>query len=250
MPVTGNKSLLNYSLSIRQCADGFSFFVHSIGSGQLVLSDYFHTEEDEDPRQALERLLKSNTVTCREYERVVLFSDAQTTHLPMDEFRREDIVALYRLAFSGNSVRPEDVRYQILPSLELVELYQMPASYEETLREFYPQASIQNIQASMLHYLARVSQGSYNSTTFHACVDGKNTLVVAFRQGRLLFANNFHTANEAERTYHILYVWRTLEMDALHDTCNLYGVSPELLSEIKRFIVTVKNTDIPTLIDL
>ena len=47
MPVTGNKSLLNYSLSIRLCTDGFSFLVYSLGSGQLLLQDNVHCAEGE-----------------------------------------------------------------------------------------------------------------------------------------------------------------------------------------------------------
>lgn len=241
---------MQYSLSIRQCADGFSFFVHSIGSGQLLMFDVCHSQPGETLPDTLQRLLVNPKLRGFEYERVCLFSSALTTRLPLDEFRKEDIVALYKLAFAGETVRQEDVRYQILPTLELVELYNFPVGVEEVLRNVFPQASIQNVYASMLYYASKKSQGSSFVVTFHVFVEESRIFIVVLKQGKLLYANIFSSSTEADHQYYILYVWRMLGMDVLHDTCNLYGASQELMEAVRRFIVTVKNNDYPQLVQL
>ena len=106
MPVTGNKSLLNYSLSIRLCADGFSFLVYSLGSGQLLLQESLPCAADETLADALERGLQLPRIAGRHYERVVLYSTSPSTRVPLDEFRREDMLAVYRLTFAGMSPLP------------------------------------------------------------------------------------------------------------------------------------------------
>lgn len=241
---------MNYSLSIRQCTDGFSFFVHSIGSGQLLTFDHCRQTQGETIPETLQRLLTNQKLRGFDYERVCLFSSSVTTRLPLDEFRKEDIVALYRLAFAGENVKPEEVRYQILPTLELVELYSMPAGVEEVLRNVFPQASIQNVYASMMAYAAKKSQGSSFVVTFHAFVEENRLFIVALKQGRLLYANIFAATTDEDRQYFILYVWRLLGMEVLHDACNMYGASDNLVEAVRRFVVNVRNIDAPQLVEL
>ena len=132
MPVTGNKSLLNYSLSIRLCTDGFSFLVYSLGSGQLLLQENLHCVEDETMSDTLERGLSLPRIRGRHYERVVLYSSSPSTRVPLDEFRREDMLAVYRLTFAGTAPRPEDMCFQVLPSLDVVEIFTLQSSIEKT----------------------------------------------------------------------------------------------------------------------
>ncbi len=240
MPVTGNKSLLNYSLSIRRCTDGFSFLVYSVGSGQLLLQESLRCNEGESMADALERGLQSPRVCGRQYERVTLFSISPSTRVPLDEFRREDMLAVYRLTFAGTTYRPEDMCYQVLPSLDVVEIFPMPQSIVGALHQHYPSAQVQGLYGTILSRVADMQQGSTRPVSVHVVVlENGGVLIAVLRQGHLHFANVFHTTADADKLYYILYVWKTLGMDAWNDSCTLYNADEKLYNEVCQYLVQV-----------
>ena len=250
---------MSYSLSIRTCAGGFSFLIHSVASGQLVIEESVSARDGETEAETFARLLTHPRLLGRDYERVRFLSDAPTTQIPLDDFRREDIVAVYRQVFSDSTVRAEDLAVQILPRLEVVSVYHMPSSIEHALREVFPQATIQNLPACLMEYAASRFQGVRSadyeggyrgSVAFHAVVEGGNLHIVALSRGRLLYANTFPCDNDSDRLYFLLSVWRLLEMDSQHDSCLLYDATPEFLARVREFIVPVKPQTLPSLVYL
>lgn len=248
---------MSYSLSIRTCAGGFSFLVHSAASGQLVIEDKVPVREGEAKVDTFARLLTHPRLLGRDYERVRFLSNAPTTQIPLDDFRREDIVAIYRQVFSDSTVRAEDLAVQILPHLEVVCIYHLPSAIEQALREVFPQATIQNFSACLMEYVVMHSQGVRSAdyeggyrgaVAFHAIVDGSNLHIVATSRGRLQYANSFDCESDADRLYFLLSVWHLLEMDGQYDTCHLYDASPEFVARLQEFIASVKQQSLPSLV--
>lgn len=239
MQVTGNKSLLNYSLSIRLCTDGFSFLVYSLGSGQLLLQENLRCQPDESMAEALERGLLLPRVNGRHYERVVLYSTSPSTRVPLDEFRREDMVAVYRLTFAGMFPRPEDMCFQVLPTLDVVEIFTLPATIVEALKSHYPSAMVQGLYGTMLSQVAEMQQGSTLPVSAHVIMVDGGLMMCVLRRGKLHFANVFRASGNADKLYFILYVWKTLGLDAWHDSCTLYGAGEELYNEVCQYLANV-----------
>lgn len=119
---------MNYSLSIRLCADGFSFLVYSLGSGQLLLQESLPCAADETLADALERGLQLPRIAGRHYERVVLYSTSPSTRVPLDEFRREDMLAVYRLTFAEKIL---DDMVAAAEDKDLEKLEELMAEFEE-----------------------------------------------------------------------------------------------------------------------
>lgn len=244
MPVTGNKSLLSYSLSIRLCTDGFSFLVHSLGSGQLLLRESLRCGADETLEETLERGLLLPRICGRQYERVTLYSTSPATRIPLDEFRRDDMLAVYRLTFAGVSARPEDMRFQVLPALDVVEIFTMPASVADVMRRYYPSAMVQGLYGTMLCQVAEMQQGSTLPVSFHAMMLDGGIMIAVLRRGHLHFANVFRAAGNADRLYFMLYVWKTLALDAWRDSCTLYGADKDLYGEVCQYLAHVDMRDL------
>lgn len=230
---------MNYSLSIRLCTDGFSFLVYSLGSGQLLLQENLRCAQDETMAEALERGLQLPRVRGRHYERVVLYSTSPSTRVPLDEFRREDMLAIYRLTFSGMSPRMEDMCFQVLPTLDVVEIFTMQSAIVDALKSHYPSAMVQGLYGSMLNQVAEMQQGSMLSVSAHVIVLEGGVMIAVLRQGRLHFANVFRAAGNADKLYFILYVWKTLSLDAWHDSCTLYGASEDLYNDVCQYLAHV-----------
>ena len=245
MPVTGNKSILSYSLSIRLCTDGFSFLVHSLGSGQLLLQENLRCAPDESMADALERGLQLPRVAGRRYERVILYSTLPSTRVPLDDFRREDMLAVYRLTFAGTTVRPEDMCFQVLPSLEVVEIFPLQASIVQTMKRHYPSALVQGLYGSILCHLAEMQQGSTLPVSFHVVTLEGGIMIAVLKHGRLHLANVFRATTNADKLYFILYIWKSLSLDAWHDSCTLYGASEDLYHEVCQYLAHVDMRELP-----
>ena len=191
MPVTGNKSLLNYSLSIRHRADGFSFYVQSTGSGKVILREDIKLQEGEEAHAALERGLSSKRISGYSYERVNMLVATPSTRLPLDEFRRDDMLAVYRTAYHGTTAKREDIKFQVLPTLEVVELFTLSPQIETTLHQHYPGAVIQGLYGTVLQHISETQQGSTMPLSFHAISLDNQIFIIQLKQGRLTYANTF-----------------------------------------------------------
>lgn len=212
-----------------------------MGSGQLLLQESLRCNEGETMAEAMERGLSLPRVCGRQYERVTLFSTSPGTRVPLDEFRRDDMLAVYRLTFTGMSPRPEDMCYQVLPGLDVVEIFPMPPAIIEALHRHYPSAQVQGLYGAMLCRVADMQQGSTRTVSVHAIVlDGGGIMMAVLRHGRLHFANVFRAAANADKLYFILYVWKTLGMDAWHDSCTLYNADEELYEDLSQYLSQVE----------
>lgn len=240
MPATGNKSIISYRLSIRLCADGFSFLVNSNDSGQLLFCVNVHQTEGESLAESLERGLQQPRIKGRVYERVILYSTLPSTRLPLDEFRREDMLAVYRMTFAGTQIRYEDMRCQVLSALEVVEVFPLHSQVEQALHKYYPNALIQGIYGSMLERVAQMQQGSTMPVAFNVVLDGDMMLIAVLKNGRLSYANVFKTKRDADRLYYTLLVWKILELDTWHDHCLLYGATDEFQKMVGQYLYNIQ----------
>jgi hypothetical protein len=63
--------------------------------------------------------------------------------------------------------------------------------------------------------------------------------IFSFQQNRFKFCNSFEASHAHDALYFLLYVWKQLHMEAVHDEMHIVGDIPErewLLQELKRFL--------------
>ena len=82
--------------------------------------------------------------------------------------------------------------------------------------------------------------GHFNK--LYASFYGRQFCLFAFQQNRFKFCNNFEATQAQDALYFIVYVWKQLRMDVLHDELHLSGEVPqeeELLKELKMYLQKV-----------
>ena len=235
---------MNYSLSIRHHADGFSFYVQSTGSGSVILQENIKLQDGEEAYAALERGLSSKRISGHNYERVNMLVATPSTRLPLDEFRRDDMLAVYRTAYHGTTAKREDMKFQVLPTLEIVELFTLSPQIEATLHEYYPNAVIQGLYGTVLQHISEIQQGSTKPLSFHAISLDDQIFIIQLKQGHLTYANTFQATMPEDQLYFLLYIWKLFNMDAHHDICTLYNTKKQLLTIARDFIVNVQTKTI------
>ena len=243
MQVTGSKSLKSYRLSIRVFTGGFSLYTYNSSNGKLVEEESVEVnqEREEEPQQVLRKALERPRIMDYEYEDVEVMVCSSITRVPLDEFRREEYPSLYRLTFAKKKFSDEEIHYEILSGLEVVELFALDAKVERTILELYPDAKIHSIEG---RYLEKVAEQERNSSEelarYYATIDQNQLFICTFQKGKLQFACSYSIESDADRLYFILYAWKTLGLENERNTCILKGASDSLSAELRKFILHIE----------
>lgn len=224
MQVTGNNPQHPHILSIRITTDGFSFYVlHSLGDTQPTVTHY----PCEDKTKAAEQLQRCFEYTAGEgpFERIYVLVDSPATRIPLEHFRREEAETLYRLTFPDTT--PEDkVLYNILPHVEAVELFSLPATVCTWLYQRFPDIRIYGKYSMLLEKVMRRERRLSANKHLYIYLEERQMFTCLFQEGRLAFANTYAIESPANRLYFILYVWKALGLDAEQDDCILLDSHP------------------------
>ena len=237
MPVTGSNLLNTYRLSIRLFSDGFSLSVLYAADNSLMQKEDVVADGSTPLYQMLEKALRRPHLTEYNFLGVELLVLSPTTCVPLEYFRREEVFPLYNLTFPSLKVGKNEVHYQILPSLEVVELFSLNQQILQTVQDVYPDVEVVSLEGRAIETIANTDRKKQDrSIHFYAMIAPKNMLVCCFKEHRLYYASTFAVDNDADRLYYIMGVWKSLQMEEKTQPLYLNNASTELLQQLQRFI--------------
>ena len=236
MPATGNKTYHPLTLSIRIHADGFSFFVCDPQSGSLVRGEHFRRADAVPLAAQLQQALTRPDYFNRQIDQTYVLICSPATHIPLEEFRRDEAADLYHLAFAAEDLDAVRVAYTILPQLEAVELYAIPRDVEETILQFYPTARFFASRAMLMERLLRFEEDSRrdSSRRLFLCPEEGGFSLFAFDSGHLRLANTYPAESDVDVQYYTLNVWQLLGMQSLTDHLVLCLADTAQWQELRR----------------
>lgn len=187
--------------------------------------------------QLLEKTLKRPHLMEYTFQSVELLVLSPSTCVPLEYFRREEVFPLYNLTFPSLKVSKGEVHYQILPSLEVVELFSLNQQIRQTVQDVYPDVEIVSLEGRAIETIANADRKLQDdSIHFYAMIAPKNMLICCFKEQRLYFATTYTADNDADRLYYIMGAWKNLQMDESTQPLYLNNASTELQNQAKRFI--------------
>lgn len=187
--------------------------------------------------QLLEKTLKRPHLMEYTFQSVELLVLSPSTCVPLEYFRREEVFPLYNLTFPSLKVSKGEVHYQILPSLEVVELFSLNQQIRQTVQDVYPNVEIVSLEGRAIETIANADRKLQDdSIHFYAMIAPKNMLICCFKEQRLYFATTYTADNDADRLYYIMGAWKNLQMDESAQPLYLNNASTELQNQAKRFI--------------
>ena len=229
MPVTGNNPFTDKRLSICVSAGGFSFISAAAQVRKEVEAGQLQAE--------LRSELKKFALVNNDFSEVTLLVDGLSTRIPLNEFRSEEVQSLFRLTY-GNGV-PEGtvIRYEVLPALELVEVYALTPEMEDIVKEVFPNVITHSLHGQvLLRGMEAEARMPLGKRRMHASVEGEQLMLFTFVDNRLSYCNTFAADDLQGRMYYTLYVWTHLELAQERDILVLHGNDEEFHTEIKNFI--------------
>ena len=261
MLATGSNSLTAFRLSIRSGADGFSFSVVSTLDGSVVQTDHYPVSEEAAAGDVLRQALRKPYLMDYRFLDVEIVADSPSTIVPLEHFNKSDMLALYRLAFpsmvngggavadggcrvAGAQCSVADMQYQILSSVEAVMIFSLDQDLLRTVQECYPDVRVCSAEARLLGHFAAMHEkrpapeAEQCDVYLHA---GPHSIfVAAFRRGKLLYAASQPAADDADRTFLLLGIWKALGLQAQRDILHLEGASRELQKTIGEYILHIE----------
>jgi hypothetical protein len=203
----------------------------------LVQKEDVTAEGDTPLYQLLEKALKQPHITKYTFQSVELLVLSPSTCVPLEYFRREEVFPLYNLTFPSLKVSKTEVHYQILPSLEVVELFSVNQQILQTVQDLYPEVEINSLEGRAIETISNADRKLQDQGIhFYTMIAPKNMLVCCFKEQHLHFATTFNADNDADRLYYIMGAWKSLQMDEKTQPLHLNNASPDLLEQLKRFI--------------
>lgn len=230
MLVTGNKKYTEQELSIRIYSDGFSFYTPHSQKDVKV-------KKDETLNDVLEEAFRTNALLRPDYDEVHIYADYSSTRIPLDEFRSEEAQALYRLTFGKDSLQGMNMHYEMLPALEVIEVFVVDAEIEATILRHYPHASIHSYFGQLMNKMLskdKRQRGTEKRLYVHS--NGSQLFMFTYENGKLQFANSFEATTLSNQLYFLLYVWKQLGMDQRNDVCMLLSKDKTLEAELRKYI--------------
>lgn len=187
--------------------------------------------------QLLEKTLRRPHLMEYTFQSVELLVLSPSTCVPLEYFRREEVFPLYNLTFPSLKVSKGEVHYQILPSLEVVELFSLNQQIRQTVQDVYPDVEIVSLEGRAIETIANADRKLQDdSIHFYAMIAPKNMLICCFKEQRIYFATTYTADNDADRLYYIMGAWKNLQMDESAQPLYLNNASTELQNQAKRFI--------------
>ena len=237
MQVTGSNLHNTYRISIRHFSDGFSMSILYTSDNSLVQKEDVTADGNTPLYQLLEKSLRRPHLMEYTFQSVELLVLSPSTCVPLDYFRREEVFPLYNLTFPSLKVNKAEVHYQILPSLEVVELFSLNQQIRQTVQTIYPDVEIISLEGRAIETIANADRKLQDSDVhFYGMIAPKNMLICCFKEQRLHFATTYTVDNDADRLYYIMGAWKNLQMNEQTQALHLNNASTELLNQAKRFI--------------
>ena len=195
----------------------------------------------ESLKQALEDAFKTLALLRPDYEEVTVYADYPSTRIPLDEFRSEEAQALYRLTFGHDSLQGMNMHYEMLPALEIIEVFVIETAIEEVILSHYPHASIHSYFGQLMNrMLARDRRRKGSERRLYAHNNGRQLFLFNYGKGKLQYANSFEVKELSNRLYFLLYAWKQLGMNQEEDSCILIGKDKAMEAELKKYIANVE----------
>jgi hypothetical protein len=227
-------------MSIRQTADGFSLYIYNVLTGKLQQCDTVPLTGSISAEEVLRSQLTRPRLQDLEFVEVELVSELPATLIPLDEFRKSEVLPLYRLNYPNSTYTAYDIRCEVLSALEVVVAYPVPAAVEQVLHSLFPSVQVRSLLGQSLErFAAQKHSKKEGNSHFYALFTDSTMVLGHLADHKLQYACSYAVGNDADRVYYLLSVWKNLNLDS-HTSCILYGAPEEVVSKVRKFIAIVR----------
>lgn len=222
-----------YRLSIRLCADGFSFCISHLTIGE---ADVYYRRFKVNPLHSMAANVKEFLQQTSELHHVfgrveVLVKTDRYTTLPLEWYEDDRVEAL----FYANLPREnnENVLTNILHRTNIVVLFSLDKLAHLYLSEQFPGATFYASVCPQIEYLCPLHRGE-TTQSLYVHVERNEIEVYCIRAGKVQLLNTYKAQTREDRIYYITHLWQSRKMKQDADKLHLAGNAP-LCDELEEY---------------
>jgi len=232
-----------------------------------VQEDRFPVTDPAAMADVLRQALRKPYLMDYRFQSVELVTEGPSTIVPLEHFNKSDMLAFYRLCFPSATSQGSmanlqssmfnvqssmfnvqcsmaDMQYQILSPVEAVMLFRLDQSLLRIVQECYPDVKACCADAQELERIAamqekRPAPEDAQQQDVHLHVAEHSFFVAVFARSKLLYAASQPAANDADRTFLLLGIWKALDLNPQRDVLHLEGASRELQKTLAEYILNL-----------
>ncbi len=224
MQATGNNSIQQARLTIRITGHTLSFSVVDRDAEHQLIYEPYDVRNGVSMAANLRQAFGESELLKRGYKKVRVFIDTPILAVPMEDFRKEDIVALYQHAFTGHS--SDDILYRVQPTLNMVAVFSINKDLRLVIEDNFEDVRVTPImQPIWSHMQLRSFTGMRRK--LYCYFHEKRLEVFSFEKNRIKYFNSFAAEHAKDALYFLLYVWKQLGMSQQQDELHLIGTIPD-----------------------
>lgn len=185
----------------------------------------------------LHEAFKTVNLMATDTRRVQVLVDTPSMLVPIEQFEEDEMEALFNHTFPNKSGR-RVIHYNVLPELKAVCLFAVSKDVAGVIADHFDEIQFIQAMTPVWHHLHQRSFTGHRNKLY-GYFHNKQLDIFSFQQNRFKFCNSFEASHAHDALYFLLYVWKQLHMEAVHDEMHIVGDIPErewLLQELKRFL--------------
>lgn len=173
-----------------------------------------------------------------------LVVDTPVMLVPADELESEDdynIEAMYDSVITGH--KGEGKHTEQLPEQDAVAVFPVCDDLLTVCGDHYATVTLRHAMAAEWRRQHAIAAKERSARCLFACFHAGKVDITAFAHRRFAFQTAFDAAHSHDALYYILYVWRTLGMDAKVDKLFISGTTPHhewLMARLPAYLKHVK----------
>ena len=212
--------------------------------GSVVQTDRFPVFERAAATDVLRQALRKPYLMDYRFQSAELVVEGPATIVPLEHFNKSDMLAIYRLCFPGHQASVADMQYQILSSLEAVMIFSLDSDILRIVQECYPDVRVCCADAQQLEQFAaqqekRPAPEDVEQRNIYVRFDEQRFFIAVFRRDKLQYAASQDAANDNDRAFLLLGIWKALELHPQKDALHLEGTTKDLKKTLAEYILNI-----------
>lgn len=226
-------------MTIRAAKGSLAFAIPDRMSDTQIVYQPYITKSGVSLAANLREAFKSVELLKRPTQKAKVLIDSPSLLVPLEEYKEEDAETLYMHSFP-DTVGAKVVS-NVLPDLNAVALFALNRDLKLVVEDHYKDVSFTCLMRPVWDYLHKRSFIGNRRKLYAYFHDGILELF-SFERDHFVFCNRYDGRHVKDSIYFILFVWKQLALDQLHDELFLVSDMPEketLLDTLRTYVSVV-----------
>lgn len=228
-----------HRMTIRVANGSLAFAIPDISTNTQIAFQSYITKSGVSMAANLREAFKTAELLQQPTKKARILVDTPYLIIPIEEYNKSDNETLYMHSFPNTE--SSTIESNVLPDLNAVALFALNRDLKLVVEDHYQDINYTCLMRPVWDYLHHRSYIGNRRKLYCYFHDGILD-IFSFERDRFIFCNRYDGKHVKDSVYFILFVWKQLALDQLHDELFLVGDMQEketLLTTLRKYVSSV-----------